>query len=204
VNVFVDLCSSLGGAAQAFDESSRWRTIKIDVAEYLLPHHRGLIISDVCDIERTMSIINEMLNVHGFERGRDMLVVWASPPCGQFSHVNAYRDPEDWDMSILEACLDIVDRLNPCHWVVENVRGAIEPFNDVMEQLPRQIIGNKVLLWGDFPSIAIHDRANFRHSKHMPKGGRLLRQHIRAVIPKEISQGLLSALECQTTLDRWS
>ena len=200
--VFVDLCTSLGGASVAFDESPRWHTIKIDNAEYLLPHHRGMVLADVVDVDNTLAIINAILESIGFVRGRDVLVVWASPPCDQFSHVNPYRDPEEWDFTVLEACLDIIDRLNPDHWIVENVRGAIEPFSDIMEHLPRQIIDSKMLLWGDFPMIALRTRT--RWSKHMPRGGRILRQHIRAIIPREVSEGLLLSLEQQTTLDRWS
>lgn len=203
MKVFVDLCTSLGGASKAFDDHPDWRTIKIDNAEYLLKHHRGMILQDITDTDSTLAIINQMLRDWGFDRLKDTLVIWASPPCNQFSFANAARDPEAFDFTVLEACLNIIDHLPWDYWIVENVHGAVEPFSTIMEHHPRQTIG-PLCLWGHFPMIGIKDRTIWKHRKMEAKGSRLLRPHNRALVPEPVSQGLRSAIDHQTSLARWT
>ena len=203
MKVFIDLCTSLGGASKAFDDHPDWRTIKIDNAPYLLEHHRGMILQDITEVETTLSIINQILTDWGFDRARDTLVVWASPPCDQFSFANAARDPATFDFTVLNSCLDIIDKLPWDYWILENVHGAMEPFSEIMEHYPRQVIG-PLVLWGHFPLISIEARDTWHHRKMEAKGSRLLRPHNRALVPEPVSQGLRSAIDHQTTLARWT
>ena len=198
MKVFIDLCSGVGGASQAFDQTQGWVTIKIDIEEYLLEHNRGLIISDVTDIEGTLAIINRRLAELNFSYS-DTLVVWASPPCTEFSCVNKQRNVIDPDLTILIACLEIIERLDCNYWIIENVKGAHQIFNEEIERSPTQIIG-PFFLWGDFPLIAIEHRDTFKHSKMVTKGSRILRPHLRAKVPMAVSEGLRSAIDCQTKL----
>lgn len=203
MKVFIDLCTSLGGAAKAFDDHDDWRTIKIDNARYLLDHHQGMILQDITEVETTLSIINQILEGWGFDRARDTLVIWASPPCNQFSFANAARDESQFDFTVLEACMDIIDRLPWDYWIVENVMGAVPAFSEILEHYPRQSIG-PIYLWGHFPLIGIEDRTSYQHSKLEAKGSRLLRPHNRALIPIAVSEGLRLSLDTQRTLfDRW-
>lgn len=198
MKVFVDLCTSLGGASAAFDNHPDWVTIKIDNAEYLLEHHRGMILHDVTDVEGTLAIINMRLAELGFSHD-DTLVVWASPPCDEFSTANVYRDRENPNLEVLLSCKEIIERLDTNYWIIENVAGAKDIFTDELERAPTQIIG-PVYLWGHFPLIALQDNANYRHRKWDAKGSRILRSHNRALIPYPLSEGLRASIDCQRTL----
>lgn len=203
MKVFIDLCTSLGGASKAFDEDPSWRTIKIDNAEYLLDHHKGMILQDVTDVPGTLKIIRQLLDDWGFDHKTDTLVVWASPPCQQFSFANASRDPKSFDFTILEACMDIIDNLQWDYWVIENVRGAVPTFTEILEHYPRQMIG-PLMLWGHFPLLSFRGRAHENHRKMEAKGSRLLRPHNRSLVPEAVSQALRDAIDCQTNLWRWT
>jgi len=198
MKVFVDLCSGVGGASQAFDRAPGWITIKIDIEEYLLPENQGLFLCDVTDVEATLCLINNRLAELNFSHD-DTLVVWASPPCTEFSCINKQRNVEDPNLEILIACLDIIERLDCNYWIVENVKGAHKIFNEEIERPPTQIIG-PFFLWGEFPLIAIEHRDTFKHRKMLTKGTRLLRPHLRAKVPMAVSEGLRSAIDCQTKL----
>lgn len=202
MKVFLDLCTSLGGASKAFDDHPDWRTIKIDNAEYLLEHHRGMILHDITDVHGTLAIINQILDDWGFDHINDTLVIWASPPCNQFSFANAARNENEFDFTVLEACMDIIDRLQWDYWIIENVAGALTSFSEILEHRPRQMIG-PLMLWGHFPLISIKDRTDWKHRKMEAKGSRLLRPHNRALVPEPVSQGLRDAIDHQSTLFKW-
>jgi site-specific DNA-cytosine methylase len=197
MNVFVDLFSGLGGAAQAFDEHYEWMTIKIDANPELVPLNRGLIIHDIEDIPGTIEIIQTMMDasIEHIEK----LVIWASPPCQQFSYANIYRDPTDFDLTLFDAAVQIINHFKPNHWFLENVQGAKETFTDELDRAPRQEIGS-IVLWGDFPLLSIRNRDSFEHKKMNAKGSRSLRPNYRALIPEAVSQAVLDAVHRQTTL----
>jgi len=202
LNIFIDLFSGLGGASAAFERSPNWHVIKIDNNPELLEHNRGLWLYDISDTQEVINAIHSYCNP--FEA--DKLVIWASPPCNEFSWARADRmggqTADEFDLTLLESTRRIIEHLAPDYWVIENVHGAKPIFNEELEAPPTQEIG-PVVLWGDFPLIPIHDRANFRHQKLSAKGSRTLRPNFRAMIPWEISQGLLCAIECQRSLKEW-
>ena len=198
MKVFVDLCSGVGGASQAFDQAPGWITIKIDIEGYLIDENQGLLISDVTNVDATLCLINRRLAELGFNHN-DTLVVWASPPCTEFSCVNKQRNVEDPNLEILIACLEIIERLDCNYWIIENVKGAHQIFNEEIERTPTQIIG-PFFLWGEFPLIAIEHRDTFKHRKMLTKGSRILRPHLRAKVPMAVSEGLRSAIDYQTKL----
>ena len=195
LKVFIDLFSGLGGAARAFDESPEWTTIKIDNKEELIEHNRGLILLDISNVHETLRIINAYLD----NLAPTKLVVWASPPCEQFSFANAARNEEDFDMTLFDAAVQIIKTLDPDHWIIENVRGARSVFSEELGLQPTQEIGS-VILWGHFPLIPIEARDAFAHKKMSAKGSRVLRPNYRALIPYQISLGLRDAIDHQRTL----
>lgn len=205
MKVFIDLFSGLGGAAQAFDNDPTWHTIKIDNNPDLIEHNRGMICHDIADVSGTVAIIKWTLS-HYYpmdELGDHKLVVWASPPCQQFSYANANRDEDNFDLTLLDAARQIIEALAPNYWIIENVHGAKETFTDELDAAPTQEIGS-VVLWGKFPLIPIRTRDTFVHRKMNAKGSRALRPNYRALIPYAISEGLRDALDCQTTLTSFS
>lgn len=199
-NVFIDLFSGFGGASTAFDEDDNWITIKIDNEPSLVEHNRGIYIMDITNVDEILAMIRCQLP---FNNRYDKLVIWASPPCEQFSWVRADRiqgqTSDDFDLTLLDATRRIIEVLKPDNWIIENVEGAIPIFSEELERTPTQQIGS-IVMWGNFPLIPIQDRANFRHRKLESKGSRLHRPRLRAKIPYEISKGLLIAVTTQRTL----
>lgn len=198
MNIFIDLFSGFGGAAAAFDEDENWQTIKIDNEPSLVEYNRGIYIMDIAEVDEVLAMIQCQLPPH------NKLVIWASPPCEQFSWVRADRlagqTADEFDMTLVDAARHIIEVLRPDYWIIENVEGAIPIFQEEGLDMPTQQIG-PVVLWGKFPLIAIKDRANFRHRKLDSKGSRLHRPRLRAKIPYQISKGLLTAVTNQKTLD---
>lgn len=202
MKVFIDLFSGLGGASQAFEAAPDWRVIKIDNNRELLEHNRGLQIMDISDTDEVIRMIETQFP-NRCHLNCDKLVIWASPPCTEFSYANANRhslqDPDDFDMTLIEASLDIIDHFHPDHWIIENVHGAVPIIQQEFGIMPTQSIGS-IVMWGKFPSIGIRTRDSWVHRKLDAKGSRALRPNNRAKIPLAVSEGLLSSIESQTTL----
>jgi hypothetical protein len=205
MKVFIDLFCGLGGASSAFDAAPNWKVIKIDNNADLIPHVHGMILADVHDTHNILSIIHGLL----FEHRNDIeqIVIWASPPCTEFSFANQNR-PEQPDMSLLISAMEIIRILHNSKltqqesilWCVENVKGAIDWFNDELEMPWHQRIG-PFFLWGTIPWIDFRCADHKQHKKTgLNKGTRALRPNIRAKIPDEVSQALLDSLELQTKL----
>jgi len=204
LNIMIDLFAGLGGASQAFYDSPDWFVIRIDNNPILLEHTHGLILSDITNVDRTMSIIERLiLNVHEDSirtRRIDKLVVWASPPCNQYSFANGINlKPHEYDNTCVEAALEIIDRLQPNAWIIENVKGAIETFDQIIGMKWVQSVGS-IFLWGQFPILAFDDAKDRWHKKNLEAGSRALRPNIRAIVPYGISKAYMSAVMCQTKI----
>lgn len=204
MKVFIDLYAGLGGGSEAFHQDPTWRVIRIDNNPDLLPYCHGLNLGDITDIPATLAIIKACMPAE-VER----LVVWASPPCLEFSMgynapgPTAQRDGQDFqpDMRCLEAALEIINALKPDEWFIENVRGAIVPFTATIGHQYRQQLGS-FFLWGHFPQIALRSASMRNHTKpdarHNP-----LRSNVRACVPFDYSQAIKAALDDQTSLALW-
>lgn len=206
MKVFIDLFCGLGGASSAFCAAPGWKVIKIDNNPDLIPHVHGMILADVHETENILAIIFSLL--FDYKDELEKVVIWASPPCTEFSLANANR-PEEPDMSCLVDAKFIIDKLyqwmsaneTEFYWVVENVKGAIEWFNEELEMPWHQRIG-PFFLWGSIPWIDFRDVEDKQHKKTgLNKGSRALRPNIRAKIPDAVSQALLDSLELQTKLN---
>ena len=202
MKVFIDLFSGLGGAASAFDEDPSWHVIKIDNNRELLEHNRGLQIMDISDTQEVIRMLESQFQ-NGCHLNCDKLVIWASPPCQEFSWARADRrqgqTAEEFDMTLLESTRQIIEYFQPEIWIIENVHGAKPIFNEELELNPRQEIGS-IVLWGEFPLIGIRTRDDWMHRKLEAKGSRTLRPNNRAIIPYAVSEGLRLAIDEQKTL----
>ncbi len=181
-----DLCSGLGGWTEAFVQDG-WTVIRIEINEELdfVPY------TAIWDVKDWMDWIDDYPHP-------DLVV--ASPPCQEFSLATGKpiegRTP---DMTIVKACLDIIDYIKPQWWVLENVRGATSFFAPLIGH-HKQALGTrghpKFFLWGNFPEIIM--KPGWTHSisdKHTPQE--------RALIPFEISFQLLRAVKNHIRIDRW-
>ena len=184
--VIWDLCSGLGGWTEAFVQDG-WVVIRIE----LNPDLEYVPFTRILDVKEWMDWIDELPHP-------DIIV--ASPPCQEFSLATGKpvegREP---DMSIVRACLDIIDYIKPTWWVLENVRGATSFFMPLLGH-HKQAIGArghpKFFLWGNYPEIIM--KPNFTHSisdKHTAQE--------RALIPFELSFELLRAVKNHVRIDRW-
>jgi site-specific DNA-cytosine methylase len=206
MKVFIDLFCGLGGASTAFCAAPGWKVIRIDNNEALIPHVHGMILADITDVHHIQTIIATLLFEHTDEI--EQIVIWASPPCTEFSLANPNR-PEEPDMTCLVAAKELIEwictgedtsKMKPL-WAIENVKGAIDWFNEELEMPWHQRIG-PFFLWGTIPWIDFRDADDKLHKKTgLNKGSRALRPNIRAKIPDAVSQALLDSLELQTKLN---
>jgi site-specific DNA-cytosine methylase len=202
LNICLDLFAGLGGASSAFIDDPDWVVIRIDNNPELLEHTEGLIISDIANIKRTLPIIHAVIESVKESYHIGKFVIWASPPCVQYSFANMNRDPDNFDNTLLIRTLEYIDRLNPDAWIIENVKGAIETFNDIVGMNWVQSVG-PVFMWGQFPVLAFEDAAHRKHKKMLNSGTRALRPNIRALVPFEVSDAYKKAVLYQTRLTNW-
>ena len=197
----IDMFSGLGGASEAFIKDGEWNVFRFDNNQ-LLEDVKNTIITDHM-FERMGEIFNN------FE---DLDLIWASPPCLDFS--TAFNAPkskkargekgfENWkqDFTLIKNTIDMIRRLKPKFWVIENVRGSIKDLEFLLGP-PTQIIGSQVL-WGNFPFIQLPPSFKKNKSDGDTWSSDPLRANKRAKIPYEISMGLKIAIEEQRTLLEW-
>lgn len=196
MKTMVDMFSGLGGASEAFYQSKNWVVWRYD-NNPLLKEVPGSIISD--------SMFQKVKAGHS---GHNIDLLWASPPCREFS--NGYQSPkskakrmeEEYFPSLkyLKMTKEVIDIVKPKTWVIENVIGSIEYFEPLLGK-PRQII-NSVVLWGNFPYLPLP--ADFKHIKDDSGwSDDPLRANKRAKIPFEISKSLRDTLDNQMKLEEF-
>lgn len=206
--VFLSLCSGYSGESQAFIDAG-WRVIRIDNNEKVCKANPGTLNLDVVD---WMDWIDDVAIPEDPPQ-----IIWASPPCQEFSSARGKDVVECPSLLIAQACKDLSEHLGPKYLIVENVRGAVKHFQHIFGS-PRQVIG-PFYLWGNFPHLDVHveyrGSAWFPHSKAKSKrrgDGHWRFNGVRynkwdnpqnARIPVEISRALLGAIETQWTLERF-
>jgi len=194
----LDLFSGLGGASEAFIRDPSWSVLRIENNPLLA----GVPNTVMDDVKRLAKEIPT-----SFTWGTQKIdLIWASPPCAAFS--GGYNSPKSIasreigldnykpDMSLMLAALEIVEKVKPKYFVIENVVGAVRYFEEYLG-MPSLQIGPYVL-WGSFPPID----CNFKPKKKQNISGSQdpLRANKRALIPIEISQALKFAIENQKSI----
>jgi len=207
MKVFIDLFCGLGGASSAVLERKDWKMIRIDNNPELIPHVHGMICTDLAQVQDAWVIIQAQLQ--GATEPIDEIFLWMSPPCNQFSLANPNR-PDYPDLELVKACRQYKQLIEAFtlehkikfHYLIENVKGAIEWFNHTLGFPWHQRIG-PIYLWGDAPWIDFKDADEREHKKDFNKGSRSLRANVRAMVPWAVSNALLNAIEYQTSLEDW-
>ena len=192
----LDLCSGLGGASEAFSQAG-WTVIRIETNPELayVPFTQTL---DVLEWEEWIADLPDRIDV-----------VWASPPCREFSRGFAAPSPTaeraglpfEPSLELVRACLDIIDYLKPKWWVLENVQGAIMHFRPVIGSYSQRV--GPFYLWGTFPRIIMPYTYEHLKSSNDVWSTNPLRANLKALIPFEVSFAFLEAVTRQWTLDRW-
>ena len=165
----LDLFAGLGGASAAM-VSRGWDVVTVDVDPAFGCTHTA----DLTTWSHT---------------GPTPHLVWASPPCTEFS-----RDHLPWlrgrypppSLDLVRSAIRIIGEVDPEWWVIENVRGAIRWFRPLLGP-PIQV--GQAFLWGRFPSLG--------RVKVTPHKQRLssTRRAERSKIPYPISLALAKACE---------
>jgi len=163
----LDLFAGLGGFSQAFKDREH-EVVRVDIASKFSP--------DIC------------ADIMDFEPEGDYDIVLASPPCTEFSKDSMPWHDADPDLMLLKRTLDIIQKINPEWWIIENVRGAVKWFNPVLGK-PVRHVGSRYL-WGDFPMFDAKPKYGKWRLPPSPD-----RAAIRALIPYDLSLNLCIACE---------
>ena len=154
MKVIIDLFCGLGGATSAFANKD-WKVIRIDNNRELLEEVKGMWLLDMNDPQNVRSIIFN----HLYELGVTRMVIWASPPCLNFSDADPDRDSKDHDLTLLKNTMWLIEALsedfNVTEYIIENVRGAIRSFTPLLGDYRQNI--SCFFLWGRFAPIACID-----------------------------------------------
>ena len=198
---FLDLFSGLGGASEAFvQDLDNWAVLRID-NNPLLGGVPFTVIDDITNLKPTTRNMKK-------DTWKRLDCIWASPPCRDFS--NGYSSPKSIhvrehgidsykpDMTLLTAALDIIERVKPKYWVIENVVGSIRYFEEYLGK-PRQIIGPYVL-WGYFPYLDVKPEMIRAKSSKDVHSSNPLRSNYKAKVDFAISKALKDAIEQQFSI----
>lgn len=164
----VDLGTGLGGWTAPFRDSPEWRSVGVDIRDDL----EADVIGDIRQLPLDCS--------------PDLLTM--SPPCTEFARwMLPWLDEPNPDLSLVEACLDAVDELEPTWWVLENSRGLHQYWREADQNV------GPFYLWGNLPPI----EADVPHGKMQVSGER---PEERAKIPYELADSVRREVEGQHKL----
>tara|TARA_R110002051_G_scaffold64067_1_gene116629 strand:+ start:142 stop:723 length:582 start_codon:yes stop_codon:yes gene_type:complete len=187
----IDLYSGLGGASEAFIRAGH-DVVRIENNP------------DLAFVEET--VIADVAWAHTFY-GDSIDLVWASPPCQDFSQAFSARRPTarregrefQPDMKPLISALEIISNLKPKYFVIENVVGAIKDFKPHVGN-PTQIIGAFVL-WHNLPHLVLPPGYTHTKVSQDPGSRDPLRSNKRAKVPLELSTACLDSILTPTLED---
>lgn len=163
----IDLCTGLGGWTAPFKDAPGWRSFGLDVRDDLNADVLGDVRALPFDCRPTL--------------------VTASPPCRDFVRwMLPWLEEPDPDLSLVEACLEAVETLQPRYWVLENSRGLHQYWK------PARTRYGAFYLWGDFPPF---DAPETWKGKMQTSGER---PEERAKIPYPLADALRRSVETYT------
>ena len=197
MKIVLDLCSGSGSA------TGIWENHGYDVYRYdiVTTERSDTYLTDLSNLEECRAIIKR-------HQHDDIVLIWASPPCTEYSFANRNTNDPLFvpDTRIWRNCQGIIDHLKPDHHIIENVKGAVRTWGK-----PRQYFG-AYYFWGNFPKFSVPE-------KIPPKGVRGLghngskgydptirdmskekRARYVAKIPYAITMGLFRAITLQEKL----
>lgn len=162
----LDLFCGLQGASQAMRERG-WNVHAVDIQGHFIPRP-----DELADLREW--------SWHGPRPD----LVWASPPCVEFSRESMpwCRTGKQPSLDLVQAAVRIVEECRPRFWVIENVRGAVPYLG------PPAMRHGPWHLWGRFPTFTCEveffkERLSSRQREE------------RAKLPRSLSVALAGAVE---------
>jgi len=201
----LDLFSGLQGWSYPFEQHGH-DVVTIDNE----PAYHPTFVLDIGDVDTVMD------ELWGYEPD----VILASPPCQSFSVMTMGRmwTPEGEPKHplavegkrLVEATLDIIDRLEPRYWIIENPRARLRTLG-ILDGIPRVTVtycryGEKRMkptdLWGRFPKTwTPRPMCHNGNPDHIsaPRGSKTgtqgMRSDLAAMIPYELADEIREAIE---------
>lgn len=119
MKMLLDLCAGLGGFSQAFKERVDWQVVTVDFN----PKFNTTMILDLIDVVESPDKYPEFWNLKPD-------VILASPPCERFSlAANSFPKQGIYQgMRVAGACLEIIARMNPKGYILENPKARLRWF----------------------------------------------------------------------------
>ena len=193
----LDLYAGLGGASEAMIQDVGWSVRRIDNNPLLMMVENMVNV----DVRKLSDLFWK-----DEEREETLELLWASPPCREFSLAYSAPGPIanragiefEPDVELVEVALELIQKFKPKYWVIENVVGSIKHFAKLGLK-PRQIIGPFVL-YGNFPLIHIQPGYKHKKSQNDTWSTDPLRANRKALVPIEISRGIKEAIENQKSI----
>ena len=194
----VDVFSGLGGASEAMVRSPGWAVLRIE-------NNPRLANVPFTVIDNVENVAKSVKGNPGFEK---LELIWASPPCTEFS--GGFSSPKSiasreiglenykQNLDLMLSALQIIETVKPKYWVIENVVGSIRYFKEYLGE-PRQIIGPYVL-WGNFPMIDLKAEMIIPKKYKDSNSRDPLRSNRRAKVDLLLSMKLKEAIENQTSI----
>lgn len=186
----IDLCSGLGGLSQAFMDAG-WDVITVDIEAKFKPTY-------IMDIR---NLVERPDDYSGFWLLKPRVIL-TSPPCERMSMATDWPQPGIYEgMSVIGACLEIVARLRPQFWGLENPStGRLRWFIGAPTNRVRlNAFGYRSVkptgLWGNIPLGFLKNdssRKNPVAKNYFANGPR--NPAIRAKMPLGFSQAILKAV----------
>lgn len=172
--LMLDLCCGLCGASAAMKKAG-WSVVTVDNDPRFEP--------DFC------------VDVRKFKwYGPRPDLIWASPPCTEFA-----RESMPWcktgqipDMSIFQACWLLINEIQPRYWAIENVRGAIPYFSEVLGR--PQCSNPPYYVWSNTGVTKV------KFSKQKKESFSSANRAERSKIPYEISEAFRIVCESQLSI----
>lgn len=166
----LDLFSGLGGATSAFISAGH-SVIRIDINRFKC----STIQADCRFLPLKKSYFD---------------LIWASPPCTEFSKTLMPWFPTQPTPSLELVCaaLSIINEFQPKFWVIENVKGSIPFISQILGQ--PKFISLPYVLWGYFPTLS-----GLHFSRSMRIKIRTSGSIYRSVVHPKLSKALCSSIE---------
>ncbi len=192
----IDLCSGLGGFSQAFVDAD-WEIIRIDNNI----RFKDVPFTAIEDVTKLSAQNLEKMTKLGNFKLYSLIVMLMSPPCTFFSRA-AHCFPREGIREALEvvgACLDLVVKIQPKYWGLENPEnGYLRMFLGIPQtRLKLIVFGYRTVkptaMWGDIPFPLLMDAPRKNKKKNAFANG-VRDSAKRAFLPYNLSKTILESV----------